>query len=242
MIFHSPKKQIVTPVLKINEQPIELVDNFVYPGISINKNLSWKYQTDKIARKISKVICVLSKLKKTIPQYILKTIYNSLIACHLNYGILVWGKTFGPLEKLQKRAIRLLSNSNYNAHTNPFFKTSKILKIQDIRKIQELVFFYKFSNNMLPTYFKTEYIRFLGSNHTNRHRFSLLFPRFRHEYFRQNLRYSIVATINNAPLSYLDKIHTHSLQGFRKYIKNDMISKYPEVCSIHNCYICHISN
>ena len=100
MLFHSPKKQIVTPALKINEQPIESVDNFVYLGISINKNLSWKIQTDKIARKISKVICVLSKLKKTIPPYILKTIYNSLIACHLNYGILVWGKRASKLSKI----------------------------------------------------------------------------------------------------------------------------------------------
>ena len=136
-------------------------------------------QTDKIARKISKIICVLSKLKNTIPTFILKTIYNSLISCHLNYGILVWGQSLGPLEKLQKRAIRLLTNSKYNAHTNPLFKSMKILKIEDMRRIQELVFFYKFSKNMLPVYFKTEYIRFLESNYTNRHRFSLLFPRVR---------------------------------------------------------------
>ena len=242
MLFHSPKKQVVTPALKINDQPIESVDNFVYLGISINKNLSWKIQTDKIARKISKIICVLSKLKNTIPTFILKTIYNSLISCHLNYGILVWGQSLGPLEKLQKRAIRLLTNSKYNAHTNPLFKSMKILKIEDMRRIQELVFFYKFSKNMLPVYFKTEYIRFLESNYTNRHRFSLLFPRFRHEYFRQNLRYSIVNTINNAPITYLEKVHTHSLKGFRNYIKNDIISKYPEVCLIPNCYICRNSS
>jgi hypothetical protein len=47
MIFHPPNKQVVAPNLLMNNTPLEIVDNFVYLGITINKNLSWKPHTQK---------------------------------------------------------------------------------------------------------------------------------------------------------------------------------------------------
>ena len=41
--------------------------------------------------KISKTIGVFYRLAKTFPEKILATLHNSLIALHLNYGILAWG-------------------------------------------------------------------------------------------------------------------------------------------------------
>ena len=72
--------------------------------------------------KFPKTIGVFYRLAKTFPAEILVTLYNSLIASHLNYRILEWGIVATRVEKLQKKAIRLITHSKYIAHTNPLFK------------------------------------------------------------------------------------------------------------------------
>jgi hypothetical protein len=83
---------------------------------------------------------ILNKLKHFLPLTAKVLIYNSLILSHLNYCILAWGYQCTRIEKLQKRIVRILSLSKYNAHTEPIFKTLKLLKVNDILKLQELNF------------------------------------------------------------------------------------------------------
>ncbi len=49
----------------------------------------------------------------------------------------------------------MLSLSKYNAHTDPHFKILKLLKVNDIFKLQELKFYYKFKNHKLPHYLQS---------------------------------------------------------------------------------------
>ena len=81
-------------------------------------------------------------LAKIFPEEILVTLYNSLIASHLSYGTLAWGIAATRLEKLQRTAIRLITNSKYIAHTTPLFKRLQLLKIVDIFKLRVLKFYY----------------------------------------------------------------------------------------------------
>ena len=57
--------------------------------------------------------------------------YKYVILSSLNYGILVWGYNTDKLLKLQERAVRLISNSKFNAHP---LKNLQILKIEDPQK------------------------------------------------------------------------------------------------------------
>ena len=75
------------------------------------------------------------KLKRFFyPQQVLRIIYNSLILLHLQYYILSWGFKSDRLFKLQKRAVRIITCSKYNAHTEPLLKALNLLKIEDIMK------------------------------------------------------------------------------------------------------------
>ena len=47
---------------------------------------------------------------------------------HLNYGILAWGYQPGRLVTLQKKAVRAITFSAYNAHTSPIFKNLRPIK------------------------------------------------------------------------------------------------------------------
>ena len=78
-----------------------------------------------ISLKTSKAIGILYRLKTIYPQLVLQTLYNTLILPYFNYCILTWGTTINkgnPLHRLQKKALRLISNSNYIAHTEPICK------------------------------------------------------------------------------------------------------------------------
>ena len=56
---------------------------------------------------------------------------------------------------LQKKAVRAITSSAYNAHTSPIFKNLRLLKIYDIYTLQQLKFYYKMVHTNLPIYFNT---------------------------------------------------------------------------------------
>ena len=56
-----------------------------------------------VTNKISKVIGILNRLKHVFPQNALLSIYHSLFASHLNYGLLLWGTHVNRVSKLQKK-------------------------------------------------------------------------------------------------------------------------------------------
>ena len=55
-------------------------------------------------------------INKLIPEHILQTLYCTLVLPYINYGILIWGKAcktyLEKIHKLQKWAVRIISNSN----------------------------------------------------------------------------------------------------------------------------------
>ena len=125
--------------------------------------------------KMSKYIGILSKLKHYLPCHILKTLYDSMVLSHLNCGILAWGFDLDRVFKLQKKAIRVITNSKYNAHTEPLFKTLKTLKVTDIFKLNVLKFYYKYKKNELPHFLQTFELITRADIHkyNTRNRFSL---------------------------------------------------------------------
>ena len=59
----------------------------------------------------------------------------------------IWGSTYDahlkPIEILQKKIIRLITNSAYDAHTSPLFLELNILKLRDIYKFHAALFMYE---------------------------------------------------------------------------------------------------
>ena len=122
MIFHPRQKRVQQPQLLINETPIDFVDQFNYLGITLDKHLSMSAHIASVAAKISRVIGIMKRIKNFLPIFILKLIYDSLITCRIKYGLLVWGSSGDHIFKLQKKAIRVVNKSKFNAHTEPLFK------------------------------------------------------------------------------------------------------------------------
>ena len=171
MFFHMPQKRIQLHLTKIAGEEIAFVDNFNFPGIIINKHLNWTSHVYMLTAKLSETIGILNTLKLVLAINIMRTVYNSLILCHLNYGVLLWGPKLHVNDKLHiiffiaKKAVRIITCNIYFAHSEPLFKQLRLLKTCDIYKCQLLKFIFKLIHKQLPHYCKQFTFTFRNQQH-----------------------------------------------------------------------------
>ena len=101
-----------------------------------------------MAKKTSTVIGVLNKLKHIFPQHILLTIYNSTSSHIMTIPM---GFNCKRLKILPKKNVRILAFKPYTSHSTPIFKDMKILQLEDPYTMQLYKFYYKNTNNLLPS-------------------------------------------------------------------------------------------
>ena len=111
-----------------------------------------------INNKISRSLFSIKQARNFLPLHSLKTLYFSLIQPLLTYGILAWGNAntsiINKTTMMQKRAIRFINKATYNAHTDPLYKKSGILKLNDQYELQAILFVNEFLSDKLPASFK----------------------------------------------------------------------------------------
>ena len=133
-----------------------------------------------------------------------------------------------------------MTNSRYNAHTEPLSKQSHLLKVKDKFDVQNMTFWYKFVNKKLPNYFRDIFnynheVHDIGTrNHDQLH----LYPT-RTSGARNVLRHYKQELLNTFPKYLIDKIKTHSLYSISHHNKCYLIDLYSYDCSIIDCYICN---
>ena len=85
------------------------------------------------------------------------TLYYSLVYQYLYYCACVWDLTchsnIKRLVTLQKRAVRTICKSAFDAHTDPIFKSLKLLKFENIVSLQVAKIKYLYENGQLPESF-----------------------------------------------------------------------------------------
>ena len=157
MIFRSRNRRIPDNLLPvcIDNNIIHRKESIQFLGIILDEFLNWKHHINHISLKLSRSIGVLSRLKCVLPSNILFMLYNSIIVPHLNYCNIIWGNTFKSyLDKiylLQKRAIRIVTKSEFYSSSRPLFVKLQVLPIQELIKFHTLTFMYKFQTGLLPS-------------------------------------------------------------------------------------------
>ena len=155
MVFGNTKNQDCH--IHINNVEIDEVKSAKFLGVQIDNKLTWSTQIKHVQSKISKSISIMYKVKHLLDTTALLTLYNSLVLPYLNYCVEVWGNTYptnlARIIKLQKRAVRIIGNLEYTGHTNPVFIVLKLLKFEDIVKINTGVVMFKAFNGRLSEHF-----------------------------------------------------------------------------------------
>ena len=148
-------KNIDSPkTLKIDGTPINKVLNIKFLGVHLDSLMTWEVHTKYVEKKLASGLYVLNTLKNKLPTKILKNLYYILIHPHLTYGCILWGNTYKKyLHKiiiLQKKSIRILCHTKYNAPTGPLYKLLQIPKFTDIYKILICQFMFQLNTNTAP--------------------------------------------------------------------------------------------
>ena len=134
-----------------------LLDSIQYLRVSLDKKLDFKIHIENMVSKLSKSIGILSKLRYVIPSSTLHLLYFSLVHPHLLYGLPLWGSwgsTFSSylakLQRLQSKAIRIISNS-FSSSITPQFHKLGILKIHDLYTYEISKLMHQHSKQLLPS-------------------------------------------------------------------------------------------
>ena len=115
----------------LNEDDGKCNNCFKLLGIMVDSNLTWEYHIDFICKKLSRIIYLLRNLKMHLPKEYIRVAYYSYFQSVFSYGLLLWGNS-AHIQKvflLQKRAIRIITNSAMREHCKPLFIQEKVMTI-----------------------------------------------------------------------------------------------------------------
>ena len=143
----------------------------MFLGVILDENLTWKPHIANVSRKISKSIGIIYKARFCLPTTSLCTLYFCLVYPYLVNCISVWESTYpsnlNRIFLLQKKVIRIISKSAFDAHTEPIFKQLKILKLSDIYRSQIDKFMFSFKKGLLPDAFSEMFLLTNQIHHYN---------------------------------------------------------------------------
>jgi hypothetical protein len=215
-------------------------------GVLIDDKLSFKDHVSSIRKKLSKSLYLLNSVKNVLPAKTLLLLYYSMFHSHLIYAIQLWSCTsqslINSLFKLQKKAIRIIANAKFNAHTEPLFKQLEILPLPDLISFFNLQFMHRFIYNLLPLAFVGEWMtneRNIGDNSMRLRNFdNLLIQQPNQCYLNRLPFFSLPRTWESFPSNTLKSIRQKTLFDLNlKQFYIDDLSDTP-ICNRLYCPSC----
>jgi hypothetical protein len=197
----------------------------------LDEQLTLNKHVDHIAAKLSRSLYLLNRVKHFVPDSSLKKLYFSLFHSHLLYCINILSCTsqsnLNRIALLQKKAIRIISRAQYNAHTIPLFLINKILPLDKLILLHRLLFMHSIAYEYAPVTFASTWVknntRNIGHDLRNQDFFSM--PLVRIESFRKFPLYALASEWNKLG----DNIRLqHNRTTFKIALMDDIISSLNE--------------
>ena len=113
-----------SPTITIYDNQITQVTTAKSLGMTIDNKLDWRSHIDKLTKKVTSG--AIKRIRHLVPQATLLLIYQAPIQPHFDYFNIAWGNCGitlqNKVQKLQNRAARVLTNSNYDADAGHLFE------------------------------------------------------------------------------------------------------------------------
>lgn len=145
--------------IHLNGTHIEQVTSFEYLGLTLQENIRWDLQIEKIAKKINRISGVIHRIGNSVNTNTLTSIYYAHIHSHLTYMSPIWGHSvpdalLRSIQTAQNNAIRSIFRREYYAlglSTNQIRKNFKIFDVRQIVKYETAMLAYKINNKRIKT-------------------------------------------------------------------------------------------
>ena len=142
------------PNVLIENKQIKRVNECKTLGVTIDKHLSWKSNTEKICKKVTAGISAIRHIKPFVDQDTLVLIYNAIVRPSFDYCCEVWdvfGETQSKrFQKLQNRAARIILNLSNDVHHTIALHALGWEPLQTERKKAKAKMMYKVLNKTGP--------------------------------------------------------------------------------------------
>ena len=123
-------------------------------ALTTDSRLNFEEHIGIVAKKISRSLDVMCKLKNVLPPKALLVLYYFMIQPHLLYGIIIWGNTYEKylkrLRTLQNKAVKVLGGGRWQDHAFAYDSQLNILKLEDLYTYEVAKLMHKYSQNKLP--------------------------------------------------------------------------------------------
>ena len=133
-----------------------------YLGMYIDSTLSGKHHCDILKTKLKRANGMLSKIRHYVPREELQSIYHAIFSSHMIYGCQVWGQgdkdNLEKISKLQNRALRTINFEGPRAESNNLYAGNKILKLEDLIKLNNCLFIHDHIHKNLPECFENYFL------------------------------------------------------------------------------------
>ena len=157
VLFSSRCHQNLPPlVIKShnNYDIIKQVRSTRFLGVIYDQTMTFRDHTNYLSQRLSRTAALIYRVKLLMPEYVLKKLYHAHVTSILSYCNIIWANTYpthlDTLQKMQKKIIRNITNSEYLAHTAPLFNQLQLLNIDKLRKYHLGIYFYKNMGTLLP--------------------------------------------------------------------------------------------
>ena len=135
IFFHKPGTKVPNIKLQINGKRIIPSKHIKYLGLYLDETLNGSVHFEHLMKKLKRANGMLSKARHYVNASDLKTLYYALFSSHLTYGCQVWGQDINVftqrIHKLQNRALRIISFSDFRTNTDILYMHFRILKLKD---------------------------------------------------------------------------------------------------------------
>jgi hypothetical protein len=173
-------------------------------GIYLDEHLTLDNHVNHLSKKLTRSLYCIKMAKNNLNFKSLRSLYFALVHSHLTYcpSILNCLSTANKnkLFKVQKKAIRTITKSAYNAHTLPLFIEHKILPLEKIIKQGMLLFMHSINYNYAPKSFANVWRKNneREANLTLRNDDDFVLPNPRIEFYKKMPIYSLPQLWNNS--------------------------------------------
>ena len=132
--------------------------SFKLLGIHFDEHLNFNANTNALISKLSRSIFFINRVKHTLTPKALKSLYTSFFHSHLLYCTNIYTCTsqtnISKIFLQQKKAIRIITKSSYNAHTAPLFERLDILPLDKVITHAKLTFMHSVYYGHAPKFIR----------------------------------------------------------------------------------------
>ena len=132
-------------------------------GVLIDEELKWSKQIENVCKCTQRSVCMIKRAKAFLPPKSLKLLYNSLMLPQFDYCSVVWSNRFQyhttKLEKIQKRAARIILDKTYDTPSADLFKSLKWMTLDKRFEFSRVMMIYKCVHNLAPSYLQVHVVK-----------------------------------------------------------------------------------